>query len=303
MGEETITRPIVDNLIRIMTKVGFFDEVDPDKCGGKGKGLIALDENHFPVPRGFIVTADAYSLFESKMEMPDSVREAITDCYQRLVELSGSRSVSIRSSATAEDSATASFAGQYDTYLDVKGVRSVLEHVVECWRSLHSERSTLYRKMMKVQDEGLKMAVVVQTMLAPRSAGVVFTANPYTMDENVMIVESSWGCGENVVSGAVTPDYFEIMKNQGFDIVKKMAGSGGTVNQAEAASAADAAGNGTPPIYSITDKALKDLCAMAQEIERAFGGPQDIEWALQNDGSFSILQSRPITKFRDFRIA
>ena len=113
------------------------------------------------MPQAFIVTADAYSLFESKMEMPESVGEATTDCYQRLAELSGSRSVSIRSSASAEDRATASFAGQYDTYLDVKGVRSVLGHVVECWRSLDSESSTLYRKMMMIRDEGLKMAVVV----------------------------------------------------------------------------------------------------------------------------------------------
>lgn len=156
---------------------------------------------------------------------------------------------------------------------------------------------------MNIRDEGLKMAVVVQTMLAPRSAGVVFTANPYTMDEDVMIVESSWGCGENVVSGAVTPDYFEIMKNRGFDIAKKTAGSGAAVNQVEAASAKNATGHGPRQIYSITEKKLKDLCAMALEIERALGGPQDIEWALQNDGSFSILQSRPITNFRESRIA
>lgn len=285
-----------------MKAIGFFDEVDPEKCGGKGKNLIALDRYDFPVPKGFIVTVDAYSLFSSQGRMPVPVSKAVTEYYRRLVEISGSRSVSIRSSALGEDGAAASFAGQFDTYLNVRGVRSVLEHVVKCWRSLHSERSTLYRKMMKIPDEGLKMAVVVQTMLEPRSAGVIFTANPFTMDENMMIVESSWGCGENVVAGAVAPDHFEVLKNGRFDVVKKMAGSGDAPDGSGARSAANAAGCERRPTYSITEEALKYLCAMAQQIERAFGGPQDIEWALQQDGSLSILQTRPITRFRQSRL-
>ena len=198
-----------------MNLAGFFDEVDPDKCGGKGRNLIALIEHGFPVPRGFIVTVDAYSQFKSKSEMPENAARAITDCYQRLVAACGHGRVAVRSSASAEDSGIASFAGQYDTYLGVEGVQAVLRHVVKCWRSLDSERSVLYRQMMKLPDEDLEMAVVVQTMLSPRSAGVVFTANPYTMDKNMMIVESSRGLGENVVSGTVAPDYFEVSKNDG----------------------------------------------------------------------------------------
>ena len=151
---------------------------------------------------------------------------------------------------------------------------------------------------MGFPDEDLEMAVVIQTMLTPRSAGVVFTANPYTMDKNVMIVESSWGYGENVVSGKVTPDYFEIMKNDTFDIVKKMVGSKQAGNSVETDSPGDGSGNRLRPAYSIADKPLKKLCAMAKEIESAFGGPQDIEWAFEDDCSFSILQSRPLTRFR-----
>jgi phosphoenolpyruvate synthase/pyruvate phosphate dikinase len=282
-----------------MKTVGFFDEVDPGKCGGKGKNLIALIENHFPVPQGFVVTVDAYSLFKSKMEMPEAVRQAITDCYERLVATSGSGAVAVRSSASAEDTAAASFAGQYDTYLGIEGVHSILGHVVECWRSLHNERSTLYRKMMQVSEEGLQMAVVIQTMLTPRSAGVVFTANPYTMDENIMIVESSWGYGENVVSGRVTPDYFEILKNGSFDIVKKMVGSKQAGNSVGADLPEVGGGDELRPIFSIAEDPLKKLCSMAKEIESEFGGPQDIEWALADNGSFSILQSRPLTKFRE----
>ena len=280
-----------------MKLAGIFDEVDPGKCGGKGKNLIALTENHFPVPQGFIVTLDAYSLFKAKMEMPEPVKQAISDCYEKLVAKSGGTAVAVRSSASAEDTATASFAGQYDTYLEIEGLHSVLEHIVECWCSLHSERSVRYRKMMKVSEENLEMAVVIQTMVAARSAGVVFTANPYTMDENLMIVEASWGYGENVVSGKVTPDYFEILKNDSFDITKKVLGSKKTSHGVEADSLEDGSGNGSRLTYSIADKPLKKLCAMAKEIESAFGGPQDIEWALEDDCSLSILQSRPLARF------
>jgi pyruvate,water dikinase len=152
---------------------------------------------------------------------------------------------------------------------------------------------------MKVPDESLKMAVVIQTMVTPRSAGVVFTANPYTMDKNVMIVESSWGYGENVVSGRVTPDYFEIKKNDAFKMIKKIPGSKQAGNGAKDDCREDGGGDKQRPTYSIAEKPLKELCAMAKEIECAFGGPQDIEWALEENRSFSILQSRPLTRFRD----
>ena len=286
-----------------MKMVGFFDEVDPDKCGGKGKNLISLSGHHFPVPPGFVVTVDAYSLYKSKKGMPESVRQAITNCYEKLVAKSGSTSVAVRSSASAEDGVTASFAGQYDSYLEIEGAHSVVEHVVECWISLHSERSILYRKMMGFPDEDLEMAVVIQTMLTPRSAGVVFTANPFTSEKNVMIVESSWGLGENVVSGNVTPDYFEILKNDTFEIIKKMAGSKTPGNGDETGSPENDSGNGQRPIYSIAEGSLAKLCAMAKEIECVYGGPQDIEWALEDDYSFSILQSRPLTRFRDRQVA
>ena len=231
--------------------------------------------------------------------MPPEAAREITACYERLAAASGHGRVAVRSSASAEDSGTASFAGQYDTYLGIEGVQAVLQHVVECWRSLHSERSMLYRQMMKLPDEGLEMAVVVQTLLSPRCAGVVFTANPYTMDKNVMIVESSRGLGENVVEGTVTPDYFEVLKNGGFEIVKKMAGTGETDNSTEHAPVHNDTRQDRPAVYSVAEESVKGLCAMACEIESVFGGPQDIEWALNRDNSFSILQSRPLTRFRD----
>jgi pyruvate,water dikinase len=282
-----------------MNLAAFFDEVDRDKCGGKGRNLVALHEKGFPVPQGFIVTVDAYSQFKSKTEMPEAAVRAITDCYERLVAASGNERVAVRSSASTEDSAVASFAGQYDSSLGIEGVQAVLQHIVECWRSLYSARSILYRQRMKLPEEDLEMAVVVQTMLAPRSAGVVFTANPYTMDKNVMIVESSWGCGENVVSGTVTPDYFEILKNDRFDIVKSMPGSKETVDFSKTDLPEEGSGSKPRPIYSIAEEPLKKLCGVAREIEHAFGGPQDIEWAIEDDCSISILQSRPLTRFRD----
>lgn len=272
-----------------MNTVGFFDEVDPGNCGGKGKNLIALTEHRFPVPPGFVVTVDAYALYRADLEMPESVRRAITDCYLRLVAITGNGRVAVRSSAASEDSAAASFAGLYDSFLDVEGAERVVERVIECWRSLHSERSLLYRKMMRLPREDAGMAVVVQTMLAPRAAGVVFTANPYTLDTGIMIVEASRGIGENVVAGKVTPDYFEISTRDGLDIVTRKAGSGGPED----------AGGGKPTegVFSIEDESLLQLCALARDIEQDFGRPQDIEWALRDDLRFAVLQSRPLARF------
>lgn len=138
------------------------------------------------------------------------------------------------------------------------------------------------------------MAVVVQAMLAPRAAGVLFTASPFTLATDVMILEASPGAGENVVSGKVTPDYFEISTRDGFEILTRAPGSAGPDRAAQIGAAAAGQPRGA---LSIEDASILELCALGRDIERSFGRPQDIEWALQDDGRISILQSRPISRF------
>lgn len=275
-----------------MKTVDFLHEVDPNKSGGKGKHLITLSVNDFPVPLGFVITTDAYSLFKHEARMPESIKSEIEVCYNKLIDITGNRVVAVRSSASAEDTATSSFAGQYDTYLNVNGLDELLERVVDCWHSLFSERSVFYRKKMNIPDDHLTMAVVVQTMLAPKSAGVLFTANPYTMDKNVMLAEASWGCGESVVSGSVTPDYFEIKNNDSFEIITKITGSKEALPDNSTEILAE-----HQTTFCIAENQLKELCKIGKKIEVLFLKPQDIEWALEDDGTISILQSRPITKF------
>ncbi len=277
-----------------MKTVGFLQEVDPNKSGGKGKNLITLTVNNFPVPPGFVITTDAYSQFKHEARIPESIKNEIEICYNKLIDITGNRVVAVRSSASAEDTASSSFAGQYDTYLNVNTLDELLGHVIDCWHSLFSERSVLYRKRMNIPDDYLTMAVVVQTMLDPESAGVLFTANPYTMDKNVMLAEASWGCGENVVSGSVTPDYFEIANNDSFEIIAKRIGSKVALPDNSTAVSAD-----QQTTFCIAENQLKELCEIGKKIESMFGRPQDIEWALADDHSFYILQSRPITRFVD----
>ena len=191
-----------------MQTVGFFHQIDPNKSGGKGKNLIELVNASFPVPPGFIVSVDAYPPYRDITDMPAQIREQVLEGYNQLVRDTGNRLVAVRSSASAEDLEAASFAGQQDTYLYVKGEDELIRRIVDCWNSLYTERAVAYRKRMNIPDHDLQMAVVVQTMIDPKSAGVLFTVDPYRGNEDSMIIESNWGCGESVVSGKVTPDHF-----------------------------------------------------------------------------------------------
>jgi pyruvate,water dikinase len=280
-----------------MKMVGLFHEVDPTKSGGKGKNLVELRDASFPVPPGFILTYDAYSRFKETGQMPGEIKAAVSKCYRELNRQTGSSLVAVRSSASAEDLQTASFAGLYDTYLYVNSEENLFKRIMDCWHSLFSEQAKAYRQRMNIPGHDLKMAVIVQTMIDPKSAGILFTSHPYQgNDKNVIMVESNWGCGETVVSGKATPDRFVISKNQSYTILEKIPGEKEVVLQG---------GKLKSPVqnmlkkqqeeFSLTDDELKRLCQLGDKIERHFGHPQDIEWALTNDGKIFILQSRPIT--------
>ena len=222
--------------------------------------------------------------------MPDDLAEAIRASLARLDQRTG---WAVRSSATAEDTPTASFAGQQDTYLNLVGVTAVLEHVSRCWASLFTERAVTYRLRNGTDHRGVRMAVVVQQMLDPEASGVLFTADPLNGNRRTETVNATFGLGEALVSGLVNPDVFKVRDGE---VVETVLASKGFEVRARP-------GGGTQrlPIdgerrsrTSLTTSQVVELARLGRMIEAHFGQPQDIEWCLV-DGDFQIVQSRPIT--------
>jgi phosphoenolpyruvate synthase/pyruvate phosphate dikinase len=294
--------------------------------GGKGAHLGELSRiEGIRVPAGFCVTTDAFQRVVQdapsiddqldrlsrlnpddreaigtcsteirrtleEIAIPDDVAAAITGALARLDERAA---YAVRSSATAEDLPGASFAGQQDTYLNVVGPAAILRHVSRCWASLFTERAVTYRLRNGFGHRKVHMAVVVQQMVFPQAAGVLFTADPATSNRKVACVEASFGLGEALVSGLVNADIYQVRDGE---IVaraiatKKLAihalPDGGTREQA-----IEPARQEQP---ALTDEQVVRLVRLGRRIEAHFGRPQDIEWCLADDG-FQIVQSRPIT--------
>jgi pyruvate, water dikinase len=249
--------------------------------------------------------------------MPDRLATAIVEAYARLGtegrphEIMINTDVAVRSSATVEDGSDASFAGLQDTYLGVSGPHPVLDHVRRCWASLYNDESVAYRRRLRLPEAGVSMAVVVQRMVAPRTAGVMFTRSPVTGDRSVVAIEATWGLGSALVSGDVTPDSFIISKVTGEITTRRVApkilihsylsnGPGVTVEETPAS---------LREAPSLTDDEIRALAAIGRRVEAHYGAPQDIEWALlDGDGTdpggttgaaaadrIVLLQSRPET--------
>jgi rifampicin phosphotransferase len=305
------------------------DEIDQSQgplVGGKGANLGELARiEGIAVPAGFCVTTDAFRRImaavprlDERLErlsrldpderaaigalsaeirqavtgiaLPDDVAAAITRAVARL---GGQAAYAVRSSATAEDLPTASFAGQQDSYLNVVGPAEILAHVSRCMASLFTERAVIYRLRKGFDDRQVQMAVVVQRMVFPQAAGLLFTADPVTSDRKVVSVEASFGLGEALVAGLVNPDVYRV---RGDAVVARTVGAkrlaiyalpdGGTEERAVAADRQE------EPV--LTDDQVIRLARLGRRIEAHFGRPQDIEWCLA-DGEFQIVQSRPIT--------
>jgi phosphoenolpyruvate synthase/pyruvate phosphate dikinase len=238
----------------------------------------------------------------------------------------GAPDVAVRSSATVEDSAAASFAGLQDTYLGVSGADAVLAHVRRCWASMYNDESVAYRRRLGLPEDGVAMAVVVQRMVAPRAAGVMFTRSPVTGDRSVVAIEGTWGLGSALVSGDVTPDSWVISKITGEVTGRRVASklkihrylqNGGVA--APAPSAGSPGGPGAAPADPagarvtvadtpaelrdapcLTDDEIRALAAVARRVEARYGAPQDIEWAVLGgaaapEARVVLLQSRPET--------
>lgn len=222
--------------------------------------------------------------------LPEDLIEEIT---RALNHFDSATAFAIRSSATAEDMPTASFAGQQDTYLNILGKDAILKHISKCWASLFTERAIAYRIQNQIDHHMVQMAVIVQEMISPEVSGILFTADPVTSNRKVSSIDAGFGLGEALVSGLVNPDVYKVRSGEIIDKKinpKKLAiiplNEGGTQHMS------------LPPaqqtIQALTDNQILELEGIGRKIESHFGVPQDIEWCLA-DGHFYVVQSRPIT--------
>jgi pyruvate,water dikinase len=307
-----------------------FEEIDKTMvsvAGGKGASLGELSQiSGIHVPPGFCVTTNLYHEIIGKNPMVNSLLEQLvqlkTDQAKEITELAKkirkvieeisipkyfteeiishleqtgkSYAYAVRSSATAEDLQTASFAGQQDTYLNISGGDAIIKHISKCWASLYTDRAVMYRlQTTGFEHKKLGMAVVIQQMIFPFAAGVMFTADPLTSNRKILSVDVCFGLGEAIVSGLVNADNYKVLDNKIADkkiSTKKLAINalidGGTKKQA------------IPPELQnrqvLTDEQILQLEQIGRKIEDHFGHPQDIEWCMA-DNAFYIVQSRPIT--------
>jgi len=276
----------------------FFHQADTLTAGGKGKNLVILTKAGFPVPPGFIIPYPVYQGYVKGGIISEDTRRELVDHYNELCNHCSSSLVSVRSSASCEDSATASFAGQFKSFLYVKGEEALLQGVKDCWDSLLNPVVLAYSKRLKLDISSLEMAVVIQQMIHPRVAGILFTRQLHPPSKGeVMILESSYGCGETVVSGKATPDHFVISRDEPFTPVEKLLGekevewTGNETGFAETPVALE-----RRRVFSLDEKEIALICSLGRKIEDHYGCPQDIEWAINREGRLFILQTRPITR-------
>lgn len=253
-------------------------------AGGKGASLAAMTAEGLPVPPGFVIASTAFEAAVDTNALRKLMRATDVDAARAMVstaepprepigrhyaELTGL--VAVRSSACAEDSEAASYAGQQETYLNTDGLAEVLANVVRCWLSFFTERAVFYRREKGSLDD-VAMAVVVQEMVDSDRSGVLFTVDPVHGRRDRMVVEAARGLGEAVVSGEVTPDNYTLSRD-------------GVVKRRRVV--------GAEPVLS--DAECATLATLGRRLADLHGGPQDIEWAYDADGRLFLLQSRPVT--------
>ena len=316
----------------------WFNQVGRDATplvGGKGANLGELTQAEIPVPPGFVVTTSAYRAFlqETGLDrriaelveglnveddealqdtacqvraaieeapMPVALREQIEAAYRQL----GEGPVAVRSSATAEDLAEASFAGQQSTYLNIEGAAEVVDAVQRCWASLFEARAIFYRENAGWGHSEVDLAVPVQRMVQSQASGVMFTIDPISNDPERVVIEAAFGLGEAVVSGLVSPDHYEVGKSEESIVQRQTfvqdrmlvrnpngAGSGTGGGEANVWRELSEAEGGRE---KLSDAQVLELTRIGKRIERHYGSPQDIEWGWA-EGRFYLLQTRPIT--------
>ncbi len=310
-------------MTRFAVGIAGLGAADAARAGGKAAALGELARAGMHVPRGYVVTAAAFGLAMDALDPSGAVRGALGDLPGDDLAAIGRAAAGLRARITAAPlpaevaadislaytELEASFAGLQDTYLAVRGADAVLDRVRACWASLYNDESVAYRRRQGIGEDGLAMGVVVQRMLRPRAAGVMFTRSPVSGDRSVVAIEGTWGLGSALVAGEVTPDSFTVSKVTG-EI------TGRRVSAKLRAHSFMPNGQGIsaqpmPPALRrspcLTDDEARALALVGRQIEDHYGVPQDIEWALLGDSPgdpalhadpadrIVLLQSRPET--------
>jgi len=300
-------------------------------AGGKGASLGEMTNNKIPVPPGFVVSANAFDRFLEETDLnveieailkkvspdninsveqaskkirdliadakfPEDIKKEILDSFKKL----NAKLVAVRSSATAEDSSVASWAGELESYLNTDS-KKLLDNVKKCWSSLFTPRAIFYRWEKNLQDHKVSVAVVVQKMVQSEVSGIAFTVHPVTEDKNQMVIEAGYGLGEAIVGGMITPDTYVLHKSKVKSSKSKEVLVDKNISRQEMMIVRSAKGiveNKVPKakqeLQKIEDKRIIELSKICLAIEKHYGFPCDIEWAFE-EGKFYIVQSRPIT--------
>lgn len=317
-----------------MSSIKWIDEVrnnDVEKVGGKAASLGELRSASLPVPDAFVVTAETFRKYITntgidkkifkildetdvnnsnklneasekikklilKTDMPQSLKEEIKESYKKISEKNnGNAFVAVRSSATAEDLPDASFAGQQETFLNIKDEQNVIKAIKKCWSSLYTGRAIFYREKQDFAHSDVNIAVIIQKMVDAEKAGVIFTSHPTTGKDEV-IIEAGWGLGEGVVSGQVSPDHY-IIDRKTFEITKKEISTKKTmfIKDLESGETVEKeVPDEKKNKKTLNEEEIQELAELADTVEDHYGTPQDVEWAIKDEKIY-MLQSRPIT--------
>ena len=302
--------------------------------GGKGASLARMAQADLPVPGGFHVTTAAYqavvdenglqpailaalaqvdptrpSTLEAassairarfaQANIPPEVAGAIAQAYASLPGTNPA--VAVRSSATAEDLPEASFAGQQDTLLNVTGTEAVLEAARKCWGSLWTARAIGYRLRQKIDPGSVQLAIVVQLLVPAEVAGILFTSDPMTGDPDEALITSSWGLGESVVGGMVTPDSYSVSRSSGRVVRRQIADKQVMTERVEGGTREQPVPDNLRRVPTLSEPLAAELVRLGVRIERLYGKPMDIEWTLR-DGALAIVQARPITTIAEPKV-
>ncbi|ARU60360.1 hypothetical protein CBW65_04235 [Tumebacillus avium] len=280
--------------------------VSVQRVGSKARNLGAMLDQGLPVPPGFVVTVDAFQTFlrghaaesaETEAEflaapIPAQIAAEIAEQYKALQQ-HAVYAVAVRSSSALEDLNSASFAGQYETFLNVRSLDSVLVQIKRCWYSYFSPVVQNYARNQNISLDSLAMGVLVQGMVDADVSGVIFSKHPVTNDPDEIVINASYGLGEAIVSGLVTPDCFtiskrtgEISRELGLKEVKVLPGPEGTETADTLPEEQEA--------YSLSDEQVRELAGLTRHIEELQGSAVDLEFAI-HDGTIYLLQVRPIT--------